>query len=115
MREARAAPRNEINVTRHVHLPHFYFLHPAVFNFPIYAHAGNNGYAHAHLHKALDAFDGGHFNGHIEGGPVSGKELNDAAAKGRFDAVGDEVFFAKFGDINFPLFCEDMLGVHDQR
>src|SRR5229473_3411760 len=35
MREARAEPRNKIDVARHVQLPHFYFLNPAVFDFPM--------------------------------------------------------------------------------
>jgi hypothetical protein len=94
MREARAAARNQIDVARHVQLPHFYFLHPTVFDFPIHTHTRHDGYAHAHLHEALDAFDGGHFDGHIEGGAVSGEQLDDAAAKRGFDAVGDEVFLA---------------------
>jgi hypothetical protein len=111
MREAGAAARHEIDVARHVHLPHFYFLHPTAFDFPIDAHARDDGYAHAHLHETLDAFDGGHFDGHIEGGAVPGEELDDAAAKRRFDAVGDEIFLAEFGDIDFAFFCEEMLGV----
>ena len=114
MGEARAAPRNEVDVPRHIQLPHLYFLHPAAFDFPVNAHARDDGDAHAHLHEAFDAFDGGHFNGHIEGGAISGKQFNDAAAKGRLDAVSDEVFFAKLGDIDFAFFCEDVLGVDDQ-
>jgi len=82
MREARAATRNKIDVARHVQLPHFYLFHPAVLDFPTNAHARHDGHAHAHLHEALDAFDGGHFNGHIECGAVSGKQFNNAAAKG---------------------------------
>src|SRR6266566_4775234 len=114
MREARPAPRNEVDVARHVHLPHFYLLHPTMFDFPMNAHARHDGHAHAHLNEALDAFDGGHFNGHVERGAVSRKQLNDAAAKGRFDAMRDEVLFSKLGDIDFPLFGEEMLGRHDQ-
>src|SRR6266849_7137354 len=95
MREACAAPRNEIDVARHVQLPHFYFLHPTVFDFPLNAHARHDGHTHAHLHETLDAFDGGHFNGHVERGAVSGKQLDDAAAKWGFDAVRDEVFIAE--------------------
>src|SRR5713226_5095647 len=114
MGEARAAPRNEVNVPRHIQLPHLYFLHPAAFDFPMNTHARDDGDAHAHLHEAFDAFDGGHFDGHVERGAVSGKQFNDAAAKRRLDAVSDEVFFAKLGDIDFAFFCEDMLGVDDQ-
>src|SRR5947209_5250623 len=109
MREARAAPRNEVDVARHIQLPDLHFLHPAAFDFPMNAHARDDGHAHAHLDEALDAFDGGHFDGHVERGAVSRKQFNDAAAKGRFDAVGDEVFFAKLGDINFAFFREYML------
>ena len=114
MREARPAPRNEIDVARDVQLPHFYFLHPTVFDFPMNAHARHDGHAHAHLNEALDAFDGGHFNGHMERGAVSRKQLNDAAAEGRFDTVRDKSFFAKLGDIDFTLLRKEMLGVHDQ-
>jgi len=112
--QACAAARDEIDVTRHVQLPHFYFLHPTVFDFPVHAHARDDGYPHSHLHEALDAFDGGHFDGHIEGRTVSGKKLDDAAPKRGFDAVGDEVFLAEFGDIDFALLCEEMFGVDDQ-
>src|SRR5260370_14886838 len=108
MREARPAPRNEVDVARHVHLPHFYLLHPTTFDFPMNAHARHDGHAHAHLHEALDALDGGHFNGHVERGAVSRKQLNDAAAKGRFDAMLDEILSSKLGDIDFPLFGEEM-------
>src|SRR5712664_3502776 len=114
MREARAAPRNEIDVARHVQLPDSYFLHPAAFDFPLNAHAGYDRHAHAHLHEALDTFDGGHFNRHVERGAVSRKQLNDAAAKGRFDAVRDKVFFSELGDIDFAFLGQDVLGVHDQ-
>src|SRR5260221_13152463 len=78
------------------------------------AHARDDGYAHAHLHETFDAFDGGHFDGHIEGGAISGKEFDDAAAKRRFDAMGDEIFLAELGDIDFTFFCEGVLGRHDQ-
>src|SRR5258708_14735531 len=114
MREARAAPRNEIDVARHVQLPDSYFLHPAAFDFPLNAHAGNDRHAHAHLHEALDTFDGGHLNRHVERGAVSRKQLNDGAAKGRFDAVRDKVFFSELGDIDFAFLSQDVLGVHDQ-
>src|SRR5260370_28605196 len=39
MGEARAAPRNEVDVPRHIELPHLYFLHPAALDFPLNAHA----------------------------------------------------------------------------
>ena len=71
--KARAAPRNEIHMTRHVELPHFYFFHPAVLEFPLHAHARDNGHTHAHLHKALDALNRGHLDGHIEGRTVARK------------------------------------------
>src|SRR5260370_8199806 len=103
MREARAAPRNEINVARHVQLPHSYFLHPAAFDFPLNTHAGHDRHAHAHLHEALDAFDGGHFNRHVERGAVSRKQLNDSAAKGLFSTVPDEVSFSQLAYTHFPF------------
>src|SRR5579883_2221706 len=73
VRQAGASPGNQIDMTGHIELADFDFLHPAVLNFPLDAHARNDGHAHAHLDEALDAFDGGHFNGHIEGGAMAGK------------------------------------------
>src|SRR5260370_7603639 len=108
MREACPAPRNEIDVARHVQLPHFYFLHPTMFDLPTNAHARHDGHAHAHLHEALDAFDGGHFNGHVERGAVSREQLDDPPAKVSFYAVRDEGFFPKLGDIDFTFFRENM-------
>jgi len=85
-----------------------------VLDFPIHAHARDDGHAHAHLHEALDAFDSRHFDGHIEGGAISREELNDAASERGFDAMGDEIFLTEFGDIDFAFFCEEMLGVDDE-
>src|SRR6266567_7131202 len=114
MREARPAPRNEVDVARHVHLPHFYLLHPTMFDLPMHAHARHDGHTHAHLHEAFDAFDGGHFNGHVERGAVSSKEFDDAAAKGRFHDVGDKILVSQVGDIDFALPREDVLGMHHE-
>src|SRR5947208_12607593 len=114
VRETSAAARNEIDMARDIELADFHFLHPAVLDFPLDTHARNEGHAHAHLNEALHAFDGGHFDGHIERGAVSRKQLNDAEAEGRFNAVRDKSFFAKLGDIDFTLLRKEMLGVHDQ-
>src|SRR5260370_2760078 len=114
VREARTAPRDKIYVTRHVQLPHFYFLHPTVLDFPEHAHARHDGHTHAHLHEALDAFDGRHFDGHVERGAVSRKEFYDTEPKGRFHDVRNESFIAEVGDIDFALLREDMLGMHDE-
>ena len=114
MGEAGTAARDKVDVAGHVQLADFYFLHPAVFDFPLHAHAGDDGDAHAHLYEALDAFDGGHFDGHVELGAMAGEELDDAAAKGRFDAVGDEVFVAEVFDIDFALFGEDVFWGNDE-
>src|SRR5208282_6874523 len=89
--EAGAAARDQVDVARHVHLADLHFFHPAVLDFPLHAHARHDGHAHAHLHEALDAFDGGHFDGHFQFGAVSREEFDDAAAKRRFDAMGDKV------------------------
>ena len=101
-------------MARHVHLADLYFFHPAVLDFPLDAHARDDGDAHAHLHESLDAFDGGHFDGHFQFGAVAGKEFDDAAAKGRFDAVGDEVFVAKIGDIDLAFLCEGVFWRNDE-
>ena len=64
-REAGAAAGNEIDVARDVELANFEFFHPAVFDFPSNAHTRDDGNSHAHLHEAFDAFDSGHFDGHV--------------------------------------------------
>src|SRR6202030_2703055 len=83
MRKARAAAADEVDVARNVELLHFYFFHPAVLDFPLHAHARYDGYAHSHLYEALDAFDSGHLDGHVELGVISREEFNDTAAEGR--------------------------------
>src|ERR1700737_1006046 len=92
--KAGAAATYEIDVAGNVDLLHFSFLlfYPAVFYFPLHAHARHDGYAHAHLHEALDAFDGGHFDGHVELGVIAREKFNDAASEWGFDDVGDEHF-----------------------
>ena len=106
MGEARAAAGDEIDVARHVHLADFHFFHPAVIDFPVNAHARHNGHAHAHLDETLDAFDSGHFDGHVEGGAVAREQLDNTAAEGRLYDMGDEILGAEFRDINFALFGE---------
>src|SRR5579872_3952409 len=83
-------------------------------DFPLDAHAGDDGYAHAHLDEAFDAFDGRHFDGHFQFGAVASEEFDDAAAVGRFDAVGDEVFVAEVFDINLALLGQYMFWRNDQ-
>src|SRR5215472_4091109 len=112
--EAGSATRDEINVSGDIELANFQFFHPAVLDFPPHAHARNDGDAHAHLHETLDAFDGGHFDGHVEGGAVAREKLDDAAAKGRFDAVGDKTPLGEVGDVDFTFFREDMFRRDDQ-
>jgi hypothetical protein len=112
--EAGAAAAYQVDVAREIELLHFYFFHPAVLDFPADAHARDDGYAHAHLYEALDAFNGGHFDGHVELGVIAGEELDDAAAKGGFDDVGDEGFAAEVGDVDFALAGQGMLGRDDQ-
>jgi len=114
MGEAGATARNEIDVTRNVELADLHFLHPAVLDFPAHAHARDDGHAHAHLHEAFDAFDGGHFDGHVEGSTVAGEEFNDAAAKGRFDTVGDEGFGSEVSNVDFAFFSQGVSRLHDQ-
>ena len=112
--ETRAATGNDIEMARHVELANLDFLQRAMLDFPIDAHAGNDGDAHAHLDKAFNAFDGGHFHGHVERGAVTGEKFDHAATEGRFDNVGDEVFLAEFLDFDFALFGERMLGRDDE-
>ncbi len=115
VREARAAAANEVNVTGNVELLDFYFFHPAVLNFPLHAHARHDGYAHAHLHETLDAFDGGQLDGHVELGMMAPEKFYDATAKMGFDDMGDEGFAAEIGDVHFPLASQRMFGRDNER
>src|SRR5256885_4986375 len=81
--ESRATTRDQIDVTREIQLADLYLFHPTVGDFPVDAHARHDGDAHTHLDEALDALNGGHFNGHVENRTVSSKELDDAATEGR--------------------------------
>jgi hypothetical protein len=71
VRQACASARNQIHVSRQIQLPDFDFFHPAAIDLLGYAHARHNGYAHAHLYEALDTFDGGHFDRHIQSGVIA--------------------------------------------
>ena len=114
MGETGASARNDVKVARHTELANPEFLQGAVLDLPVHAHAWNDSDAHAHLNETLDAFDGGHFHRHIERRAVAREELDDAAAKGRFNDVGDEVFFAEFLDFDFAFFCQRVLGRNDE-
>ncbi len=113
--EAGAAAGDHVDVAGQVELADFHFFHPAAIDFPGDAHARHDGYAHTHLHKALDAFDGGHFDGHIQSGPIAAEEFDDPAAKGRFDTVTDKRFVCQVADVHFFAFGERMFWRDDQR
>jgi hypothetical protein len=108
--KASATTADQVNVPGNVELLYFYFRHPAVFDLPLSAHTRNDSHAHTHLHEALDAFDSGHLDRHVELGVVAREKLDDAAAKRRFDDMGDENFAAEIGDIDFTLSRERMFG-----
>src|SRR4030081_464178 len=114
MRKARAAPAYQVDVARDVELFYFHFFHPAVLDFPLHAHARDDGYAHAHLHEALDAFDGGHLDGHVELSVIAREKFNDAASEWRFVDVRDEHFAAQVGDVDFAFAGQRMFGRNDQ-
>jgi hypothetical protein len=114
VREASAAAEDEINVARQIEAADLHFLHPAVLDFPGDAHAGNDGDAHAHLDEAFDAFDGRHFDGHVQGGAIAREKFNDAAAEGGFHDVGDKILLAEFGDFHFAALGEGMFGRNDK-
>jgi len=101
-------------MARHIELTDFDFLKSAVLDFPGYAHAGDNGHAVAHLNDTFDAFDGGHFNGHVEGSAMLGEKLDHAAAKRRFDNVGDKIFLSQFLDVHFAALGKGMLRRNDE-
>src|ERR1700682_1354848 len=103
MRKARAAPAYQVDVARDVELFYFHFFHPAVLDFPLHAHARDDGYAHAHLHEALDAFDGGHLDGHVELRMVAGEKFDHPPAERGLHNVRDKNFAAEVGDVHFTL------------
>src|SRR6267142_4039682 len=110
-----AAAGDQIDVAGQIELADFYFFHPAVIDFPSDAHARHDGYAHAHLHEALDAFDGGHFDGHVQSGAIAAEKLDDPAPKGRFDAVADKIFVCQIADVDFFAFGERVFWRDYQR
>ena len=114
VRKARSAARNEIDVTGKVQLADLNFFHPAMLDFPTHAHPGNDRDADAHLHKPFDAFDGGHFDGHVESGAISCEEFDHAAPVGRLDDVSNERLFVEIRDIDFAALGKRMLEGNDQ-
>src|SRR5690242_11037621 len=113
-RQASSAAGDQINVARQIQALYPDFFHPAALEFPGDAHARDDGDAHAHLDEALDALDGRHFDGHVEGGAVAGEKFDDAAAEGRFDNVGDEILVAELVYFHLAALGQGMLGGHDQ-
>jgi hypothetical protein len=96
-------------MARHVELTDFDFFQGAVLDFPIDAHARNNGDAEPHLDDALDALDGGHFERHVEGGAMFGEKFDHAATEGGFNDVGDKTFLAQFLNVYFAALGESVL------
>ena len=97
-------------VPRNVQLADFDFFQPAMLDFPGYAHAGDDGHTHTHLHETFDAFDRGHLDRHVQRRAMAGEQLDDFAAEGRFDDVGDEGFFSQLFDVDFFAFCQACFG-----
>jgi len=112
--EAGAATGDDVEMAGDVELANLELFQGAVVDFPGDTHTGDDGDAHAHLHEALNAFDGRHFHGHVERRLMAREKLDDAAAEGRFDDVGDKVFLAKLLDIDLLLLGEEMLGRNDE-
>src|SRR5258708_6432594 len=115
MRQARASARDHVDVAGQTLLPHLPFFHPAAVALPLHTHPRDDGYAHAHLHKALDTLDGRHFNGHVERGAIPGEKLDDAAAEWRFDDVPDECFVTESFDVHFAAFGQRVFERDDER
>src|ERR1700756_4192442 len=80
--ETGSSTGDQVNMTRKIELPDLDLFHPTALDFPLHAHARNDRDADTHLYKALDALDGWHFDGHIQGGAISRKKLDDAATVG---------------------------------
>src|ERR1700741_437435 len=108
------AAGNDVKVAGNVELLDLNFLQPAVFDLPFDAHARHNCHPHAHLHETFDAFDGGHFERHVEGRTVLGEQLDDAAAEWGFHDVGDKHLFTEFFDFHFATLGQRVLRRHDE-
>src|SRR6267142_4273424 len=114
MRQTRSAARYQVHVAGQAQLPHLHFFHPTALDLPLHAHARDDRYAHAHLHKALDAFDGRHFDRHVQRGAMSGEKFDNSATKRRLDDVPDEGFIGEVFDVHFPALGQRMLQRHHQ-
>ena len=100
MRKPRAPSGHQIQRSRQFQLPDADFGQQLSFHFPLNAHSRHDGHAHSHLHEALDAFNGRHFDVAAQLDAVFLEELDDARAVGRFDVVRDEGFVAEFLDVH---------------
>ena len=112
--QASATTGNDVQVAGDIEFFDFYFFQPAVLDFPGNTHARHDGDAHAHLNETLDAFNSGHFHRHVERRAMASEKFDDAAAKRRFDDVGDEGFLAEFFDADFATLGEGMLRRDDK-
>src|SRR5579883_2433836 len=114
MGELFATAVEKIQVAGHAEFADFYFDEEILFDFPAHAHAGHDGDANVHLHEPLDAFDGGQFDGHMQGNVVLGEKLNHALAERRFDDVGYEAFLGEVGELGLAAFGQAMPGRDDE-
>ena len=100
VRQARATPRDEVQMAWHGQLLDLHLGEVAAVQFPAHAHPGHDGHAHAHLHEAFDALDGRQLDLHVQRRAVAREEFDNPAAKGRFNNVSDEDLFADVRDIH---------------
>jgi hypothetical protein len=112
--ERLAAPVEQIQIAGHVQLANLDLDQQALFDLPAHAHARHDRHADIHLHEALDAFDGGELDAHVQRDVMLGEELNDALAKRRFHDVGNKAFLTQFGELGAAALREAMFGRNDQ-
>ena len=74
----------------------------------------NQRHAVAHGHKALDGFDGGQFDDHVQRRPIALESLNDLQTQRGCDIVGNEVFLAQIVDRDPRLAGHGMVGTDNQ-
>ena len=82
--------------------------------FGLNGEAGDERDAVAAGDEALDSFEAGELDGHIEGGLMASEGFDDALAQRRGDGVGDEGLRAEFADGDLLLFGQGMFGVDDE-
>lgn len=86
----------------------------AALEFGLDGETGDEGDAVAEGDEALDGFEAGEFDAHVEGSLVASEGFDDALAEGGGDDVGDKVLLTEFADGEAFASGERMAGGDDE-